>query len=263
MPVAAAEAPFAESLSFVEIRCEPSRPKLIDLPSLLIGNPDGSGSWSDDDGSGADISDPSSVDFTGIPSGTYNFTYTVTGTNAACMQDETTVSVIVEDCSCPGVAISSPDPLCNSDGQLDLSTLELNTESGSWSITATPAGANPAQLNGTLFDATGADIGEYTITFTLDEVPANPDCPAEASQTIEVLPNSSAGTGSDIDLCNLDATMVDLFDLLENEDAGGNWSLNPNSDLPDGGAFDDTAGTFAAENHTAGAYLFNYIIPEN
>jgi hypothetical protein len=235
----------------------------VDLVALLSDNPDAGGTWSDDNGVGVSLANPNMVDFTGVAAGTYTFTYTVVGGNPACPQDQTAVSILVEDCSCPGVSIIAPPPLCNDFGELDLTTLEVNTDPGTWSITSTPPGSSPAELFGSIFVAAFADPGVYTITFTLDEIPADPDCPSSASQTIEVFPFTFAGIGSSIKVCNTDSQVINLFDQLTLGGTGGSWSVNPGSDVPEAGTFDMAAGTFDTENHPIGSYLFDYTTPSN
>ncbi|MEM9548546.1 MAG: gliding motility-associated C-terminal domain-containing protein [Bacteroidota bacterium] len=52
------------------------------LFDYLNGNPDPGGTWFDTDGSGVNIDNPFAVNFNGVPSGTYTFTYTVFSTNS-------------------------------------------------------------------------------------------------------------------------------------------------------------------------------------
>ena len=48
---------------------------IIDLESALNGTPDAGGTWTDDDATGVDISDPIDVDFTGVSSGAVSYTH--------------------------------------------------------------------------------------------------------------------------------------------------------------------------------------------
>lgn len=49
-----------------------------DMYATLSGMPDTGGTWTDDDVTGVDISDPTNVDFSGLEDGEYHFTYTQT-----------------------------------------------------------------------------------------------------------------------------------------------------------------------------------------
>ena len=63
------------------------------------------GAFSDDDGSGVNLSNPSSVDFNGVSSGIYDFTYTANDDpNTPCSPDEAVVTVTVD----PGPIANSP-----------------------------------------------------------------------------------------------------------------------------------------------------------
>jgi len=218
-----------------------------------------SGAWADTNGAGVDLTNLSSVDFNGIAAGAYTFTYTLAG-GGACASVSYTVAVVVEDCSCPSVATVLPTgTLCNAAASLDLTTLQLTTEPGTWSITATPPGANPATLTGATFNGTGADAGSYTVTFALT-TPPPAGCPAQSSQTIQLAAAVNAGTGSATAVCNDDAASspVNLSALLLGADAGGVWSVASGS--PNAGAFDATAGAFGTLLHTPGSFGFTYTL---
>ncbi|MEZ4885870.1 MAG: hypothetical protein R3E32_14145 [Chitinophagales bacterium] len=230
---------------------------IIDLTSLVTGG-DSNGTWADTDGSGANIIDWTAVDFDGVTTGTYTFTYTLTDVSGICGDVSYEVEILVQDCACPNVATIAPTSgLCNDSGTLDLSTLQVTTELGTWAITNTPVGSNPATFTGTTFDATGADAGDYELTFTLDAAPLT-SCPDSSVQILTVQAAVSAGTGSSEDVCNDDATPIDLFSKLTNADAGGIWSLT--SGTLDIGVFDATNGTFTPLNQSAGTFEFSYTL---
>ncbi|MEM7574980.1 MAG: T9SS type B sorting domain-containing protein [Bacteroidota bacterium] len=76
----------------------------INLQALL-GAGVTAGSFSDDDGSGVDLSNPNSVTFNGVPPGAYSFTYTTNDdVGTPCPPDEAIVTVTVT----PGPTITSP-----------------------------------------------------------------------------------------------------------------------------------------------------------
>ena len=71
------------------------------------------------------------------------------------------------------------------DETVDLTTYEVTSDGGTWSIVNTPGGSSPATIVGeSVFDATGADPGTYRIRFTLDSIVA--DCPDSAERNIIV-----------------------------------------------------------------------------
>ncbi|OWY22856.1 hypothetical protein C7N43_05125, partial [Sphingobacteriales bacterium UPWRP_1] len=218
------------------------------------------GVWQDTGGSGVSLANLAAVDFNGVAAGNYVFTYTLDSA-APCADSAPTITVTVEDCSCPSVAISAPADLCNDAGTLDLSTLQVTTEAGTWTITNVPVGANPATLTGTLFNAAGSDAGDYEITFTLNTAPPA-GCPASSVQTITVFHSGTAGTGSSDNVCNAAGSPdIDLATLLSNADLAGTWAVNATSpQTPQGAAFNAGAGTFNPDAQTPGTYEFSYTI---
>ena len=111
----------------------------------------GSGTWSDDDATGAltnNIFNPTTI---GV--GTYNFTYTVVGTSP-CVNATSTVTVIVNPLPNAGTAISIP-PVCTSIGNIDLNTLLTGQDTGgTWSSTT------PVDISSFL-------AGTYTYTYSV------------------------------------------------------------------------------------------------
>jgi gliding motility-associated-like protein len=105
---------------------------------------------------------------------------------APCENDTTAVSLLIQNCSCPSVAITNPGGnLCSASDALDLNTLVLTSEPGSWTIVGTPPGTKPAAITGSQFVTSGSDAGTYRIRFTLDQ-PIN-GCPSWSESTITVI----------------------------------------------------------------------------
>ncbi|WP_445452722.1 T9SS type B sorting domain-containing protein [Flavobacterium sp. 25HG05S-40] len=101
----------------------------LDLFTGLDGS-QGSGSWNDDDATGALINNIFNPSIVGI--GTYNFTYTVPGTSP-CADATSTVTVVVNPLPNSGTAIAAPS-VCTSIGSIDLNTLLTGQDSGGiWS----------------------------------------------------------------------------------------------------------------------------------
>ncbi|MEZ5059634.1 MAG: hypothetical protein R2879_21580 [Saprospiraceae bacterium] len=181
--------------------------------STLITAGDATGTWTDLDNSGATGSFPN-LDFAGITPGNYRFEYTTNSAVAPCNEQTYMVTVTVSDCSCPSVATSAPSPLCNGDAILDLSDITITSEAGSWFIISSPAGSNPATLNGTIFNATGRDAGDYQVEFRLAQNPPI-GCPNSSTQTITVYPEVNAGVGpGTLSFCSDAVGNINLFDQL-------------------------------------------------
>ncbi len=229
---------------------------ILDLTSLVTDGDTG-GTWADTDGTGVDLTNLMNVDFDGIAPGTYTFTYTTASATAGCTEQSYTMMILVEDCDCPSVATTGADDLCNDAATLDLSTLQVTTEAGTWTIVGAPLGSN-AMITGTVFDATNEAAGSYTVRFTLDNPQAG--CPEFSEQTFNVQQSTNAGTANAAMTLCMDATeVIDLFDELTNADNGGVWteiSANPAT----GGAFDASAGTFDVNGQNAGTYEFLYTV---
>ena len=113
---------------------------------MLIAAGDDSGTWSDLDNSGATGTFPV-LDFSGLTPGTYNFEYTTGAAQMPCQNVSFRTTVEVLDCSCPPIATGAAGPFCNDDAVLDLSTITLTTEVGSWSITNAPANSSATILS--------------------------------------------------------------------------------------------------------------------
>ncbi len=237
-----------------------SLPTSLNFDDFITGG-DATGSWENTDGVAVSGDFPL-LNFEGATPGQYTFTYTTGSALPPCENVAYTIEITVEDCVCPGLELNPAPDLCNDGDVLDLSGLSANAAPGNWSITGTPAGNNPATLNGTLLDAAGADAGTYQLTYTLAQTPPS-GCPVQNSVSLNISQALSAGTPTqDVALCFGESQTINLFDLLQNADSGGSWQEV--SDVPStGAAFNAAAGTFQTNNQAAGYYLFRYtVVPE-
>ena len=218
---------------------------------------DATGTWQDTDASGA-TGTFANLDFTGITPGDYTFTYTTGAANAPCTNVSYTMTVIVEDCVCPSVATSTPNALCNDNGNLDLTTLQVTTQAGTWAIISQPNGASEI-LNGSNFATTGIPSGDYTFEFTLTNMPPA-GCPTTSQETLTVNEAVSAGTANAaLNFCETDATNISLNDEITVADIGGTWTeVSANSST--GNAFNANAATFNANGQAVGNYTFRYTV---
>ncbi len=161
-----------------------------DIVSALGGTPDAGGSWSDDGASGVDLTDPSSVDFTGVAPGPYGFTYTVGGTGS-CPDASSTVTVTVS--AAPVVTVVGTS--CSA----DLSTYDVDV--------TVPSGTVASDA-GTVIDNTG---GSYTVagvpsntTVTITSTDGTTGCSSSATAFDDcpcpVL--SAPASGGDMSVCD-------------------------------------------------------------
>ena len=168
------------------------------------------------------------------------------------------ITVTVNNCDCPPVEVITDAELCNQgNATLDLTSLEINTDPGTWIFFTTPSGTINPTITVDQFDATGADEGTYELVYVLDgTVPDG--CKLESKVVdIVVYHQASAGTVTgDVNLCSDDDMVYVLADYLNGEDVGGEWL---ETGLPTtNGAFDKDTGTFIPSGQTAGLYTFNY-----
>jgi gliding motility-associated-like protein len=235
----------------------PGGPATLDFSALVIGGDQG-GVWTDLQNSGATGTFPT-LDFTGVAEGNYLFRYTTQSATAPCQEAIYDVTVQVVFCDCPSVATSAAGPLCNTGGSLNLNTLQQTSEPGTWSIVAAPSGSNPAIITNSIFNATNADAGLYEIRFTLVNTPPA-GCPAFSTQFIQVDDAVFAGQPEPaVHFCVGSNDVVSLFDLLQGEDLGGQWteiSAVPSTS----GAFQAAAGSFALSGQLPATYRFRYLL---
>ncbi len=229
---------------------------ILDFSTLILSG-DATGIWEDVDISGATGTWPM-LDFEGAALGIYTFRYTTANAILPCENAIYEVEIEVRDCTCPDPSTLPPDPLCNIDGQLDLSSLQLASDPGSWIILSAPAGVNPATISGSVFNASGADPGDYLIEFRLTNVPV--DCPETSTQTLTVVEGGWAGTApAALAFCNNEQVSITLFDLLVDATANGSWQEVSTSTLA-GDAFDAGTSTLQVEGLAAAEYRFEYVI---
>lgn len=229
---------------------------LLDFSALILSG-DATGSWTNTDNAQVSGSFPV-LNFDGATPGVYTFTYTTGTAQAPCMDPSYTIEVEVEDCVCPPIDLQTPAALCNQGAGFDLGQLQQSAAPGTWGIVASPAGVNPATLNGSLLSIQGADPGLYTLSFTLSTNPPV-GCLNSATVDLQINETLSAGVGSTQTLCADESQLIQLGTLLQGADTGGVWteiSAQPSS----GGAFQAVAGTFNTLGQVAQTYMFQYTV---
>ncbi|MDQ3016536.1 MAG: SprB repeat-containing protein, partial [Bacteroidota bacterium] len=233
---------------------------IIDLFSL-INSGDVNGNWQDVDNSGA-VGLFDNLNFNNIPAGDYNFIYTTNSATDPCPEASYDVVITILECTCPDVFFINPEPLCNSSATLDLESLQNTNENGIWSLIQSPAGTNPATLNGSIFNAANGDPGDYVFEFALTTQPP-PGCPLDFQVTVQVDAKVFAGLFiADLEFCHLENRVVDLTDMIVSEDPNGTWT-EWSSTPSQGGAFNAANGTFNIVNQTPHLYLFLYTVNSN
>ena len=242
--------------------CDISNPanQSINLFNLLNGSPTAGGTWNDP--SQTDALDETtgmlniwSINF----SGSYLFTYTVTGADG-CTDNSATITIVIGGYS----GIPSPGSVCSEDNNINLFQFFTGAEpnpqlNGTWSDDdATGA------LNENVFDAVSAGEGTYSFTYTM---PAIGNCPATSSTTtVTVHRSPEPGTPEMLELCSSDDLAVysnfDLFELLTDEDSNGSWTESGTSELAS--PFDSFINVANLYNSFgAGTYSFTYTVNPN
>ncbi|MBT8190596.1 MAG: gliding motility-associated C-terminal domain-containing protein [Bacteroidia bacterium] len=226
-------------------------PVCLDLNTFVVG---ANGTWNAPTNFTGDFSDISNVCFEGETVGsTFEFVFLTNTAITPCTDKRLTTIITIIDCNCPNLTVSVPQSICNAGGSIDVSALEdPSIAAGSWTVIAGP---EPVSLSGTTFDAEGILPGVYTLQYTPDEAPPV-DCAQFSQVDLEIINSPKTGSAIDRFVCEGESEMVDLFDLLDNEDAGGAWrevSIIPSI----GNAFNQT-GSFNTEGQNAGIYDFEY-----
>ncbi|HMY83188.1 MAG TPA: gliding motility-associated C-terminal domain-containing protein [Saprospiraceae bacterium] len=233
----------------------------IDLDNAILSG-DSNGTWNEITNplSGAVHLGGNVYDFFGVPTGTIAiFTYTLVA-QAPCETVVDTFRIFVdEECDCPKLDFNPADPLCNDNAILDLNTLKIKAGLGTWSLISTPAGTNPGTLTGSIFNATNADPGIYTVLYTLNPPPSEPDCPKDLKLTITVNPEVTYQLIPEVSVCHAvpkppkPKTMVNLDNLFIGQPVVGNWVNNSNVGTNISGNTWDFTGV------TLGNYSFTFV----
>ncbi|WP_204244183.1 gliding motility-associated C-terminal domain-containing protein, partial [Wocania ichthyoenteri] len=199
--------------------CEGSAPANFDLFTLLEGE-DQTGTWNDDDASGALTGN--TVDLSGLTPATYNFTFDVDAIGS-CDDVLVTVSITINPLPITGTPTSAP--FCENDlvanSPLDLFGQLTGEDSGGTWIDDDSTGA----LSGSDVDLTLLTIGSYNYTYSITD--AN-GCSNSSTVAVIVEDAPESGTpNTPVEFCLADVTTAqtyNLFDLLTGEDQTGTWN---------------------------------------
>ncbi|MCB0794126.1 MAG: hypothetical protein KDB88_05270, partial [Flavobacteriales bacterium] len=204
---------------------------VVDLNTVLVAPFDGTGSWSDDDGTGqlaGSLFDPA-----GLAEDDYEFTYTVPGIGQ-CAADATTVTIsIVAQLN---AGSNTNRNICGSRSAYDLfAALNGSPDpGGTWTD-----GGTSAVTNG-VFNATLVPAGTYVFTYTLT---GTGGCSDDSSTlTVTVVAPRDPGLDNDTTICS-NSGSFSMFPILGGTpQGGGSWldqslqphssTYDPNVDLP-------------------------------
>ncbi len=191
----------------------------LSLADLLVTG--SGGMWSSPDA-------PAALDAThfqadGLSAGQYQLVYT-TPAVGPCPAASASLMVTVRNCACPNLSLVDPGVQCNSDARIALASLLQEPQTGNWALVGTPAGSQPARIDGAFFDATAADAGNYRLLFTLTAGNVS-GCPDTASLVVQVArqPQAGSSTGT-LSFCESETGIVDLSTQLTSQDSGGSWT---------------------------------------
>lgn len=175
--------PFATFSALSDTLCNhPDSITIINLMSFISAG-DNSGVWTDVDGAGVDLTDPTIVDFESVIAGTYTFGYETQSAVLPCTDSMYTFTVVVEDCACPALLIENQMlQFCEGDS-FNLADLVINADPGTWSIISGPFGFWP-DITGSMMWTNGATGGSYQIEYRLND--SVPDCPASLTIPMEI-----------------------------------------------------------------------------
>ncbi|MFL1010745.1 gliding motility-associated C-terminal domain-containing protein [Flavisericum labens] len=207
------------------------------LFDLLTGE-DQTGTWNDDDASGALSGNTLTLD--GLAQGTYNYTFDVDAIGS-CDDVDVTVSIVINDTPAP--TATTPQDFCDSATIADLIATGNSIQWYDVSTDGTPLINTTALVDGQTYYATQTD--------------ATTGCESSVRTSVDVTiyqsPNAGVPSTTAIVACNSDNN-IDLFTGLDgSQDAGGTWNN-------DDGVGTLTGNTFDATGVSAGTYSFTYTV---
>ena len=216
----------------------------VDPASLLGGTPDGGGTWTDVDGSGAFFFGMFSPSTAGA--GTWNFSYLVDdGNGTSCSLDSSSVTIVVHPA--PNAGGDASATACVAASSLNLEAELANPDTGGMWLDLDATGV----LTDSIFDVSGVTLGDYNVAYA---VPGNAGCEADtAFITVQIVSAPNAGTSGTIDACDDEFTLDPTDGLIGSPDAGGDWI-----DVDGSGAF--FFGNFSPTLAGAGDWDFTYTV---
>src|SRR5690606_3508082 len=189
----------------------------------LLSGEDQTGTWSDDDASGALIGNMVSLDE--LTQGTYNFTYDVAAVGT-CDDTNVTVTIIINDSLAPTV-VDTTQEFCDSATVADLVATGTLLQWYENAIGGTPLASTTALINGEDYFVSQVDAISGCESSTRTQV----------SVTIYQSPNAGNSTAPLI-VCNMDANVNLNTGLDGTQDVGGIWQDTDGTGALVGNIFD-------------------------
>jgi gliding motility-associated-like protein len=226
------------------------------------------GSWSQSSGDILPLPDDGNsiavVDFMGQDIGeTFTYVFTTIGAQEPCVNTSVTIVITVVDCNCPPIMITEQDPVCNDAGMIDMCALVAGSDPGSFVVTSVGGTPYPERIDasGCIFDATGLNLGIYTITYTLDQMVTG-TCIGSVSTTVEIVNYVSTEIVMTPDTVCSDpdgnGLMVLNFTTFVGNAGSGVWSDDDNTGVNIATIPDQQSVSFVGV--PAGSYNFTYSI---
>lgn len=218
-------------------------PSSMDLRSLVVSTT-GSGKWLDEDF--VDVPNFTNVNYIGQAIGFINYYYQVASV-APCINISLPAKVEVIDCSCEQIILGQIPSICTASATFDLRPYS-DPKPGTWKSN------NPLIIiNNGVLNLSNTPEGMYDVFYELN-TPLPSPCPSLKTVTITIFNPKNAGAARGAEYCVGATDIVSLFDRLDNEDAGGTWTV------VSGGAvgFNSQNGTFNLTGRLAGVYVFRY-----
>ena len=210
---------------------------------------DRGGQWVDNTGSGLDLSDPSTVDISGLSLGNYSFSYQFFGSGDCENLSSSFVLSYISEEPIQGYNISLSQ--CEGDDTIyDLNKLlSIQHTGGNW-VDLDGTGVNLNNPSAVSFSTVSA--GVYTYSYIIDVIG---NCSPSIESSLKVIIDESGDAGEDtfFTLCG-ELSNQAAFALDTGGDQGGIWEINPAN--PPGTVFDN--GEFFPANAFPGTYEFTY-----
>jgi len=190
-------------------------------------------------------------------SGTYTFTYTVSGVNG-CVDNNSIVTVTVGGYS----GIPSPNgSACSDDDSVNLFSFFVGQLPSPHLNGVWHDDDNTGALSNNILDATASGLGTFSFTYTMPALGSCPETSSTVSVTVYRAPEP--GQAPDLILCNTDDlsqySNLDLTTLLVGEDPNGQWSEPGTGQLS--GPFDSFINVQDIYNtFHEGTYSFTYTV---
>ncbi|MBK9553494.1 MAG: hypothetical protein IPO45_15150 [Saprospiraceae bacterium] len=143
------------------------------------------------------------IDFQGVDTGSYSFTFITIGAMFPCTNDKVDVEIeVTEKCLCPTLDVIIPDTsICY--GSLDTMNLNLlikPTDIGKWTLIEDPDAVDMnLPVAGGNFELKDKKAGHYKFEFKLDQCPAN--CPDSLLVNMTIKPENKLLFAGDT-VCN-------------------------------------------------------------